>query len=173
MRQKIKIPRILKINKIDDLKISVVFNNGESRIIDFNKVLKNAEINKSSPAYILTTQEEFLKVEIQNNTLSWPNVEQYITSKEGTKIQVPYEIGPDVLYEYSEPDVSEMTNQIGKLLKMARKESGLTQEALAKKSGTTRTYISRIENDHSDLEIATLRKIIEIGLEKRLEITIK
>ncbi|MCK4529667.1 MAG: helix-turn-helix transcriptional regulator [Candidatus Marinimicrobia bacterium] len=66
-----------------------------------------------------------------------------------------------------------MTNQIGKLLKTARKKSGLTQEALAQKSGTTRTYISRIENDRSDLEIATLKKIIEIGLEKRLEITIK
>jgi DNA-binding XRE family transcriptional regulator len=173
MRLKIILPRILKINRIDDLKISVVFNNGESRIIDFNKVLKSAEINESSPEYILYDQKEFSQVEIQDYTLSWPNVEQYITSIKGEKIQVPYEIGPDVLYKYSDPDVFEMTNQIGKLLKMARKESGLTQEALAKKSGTTRTYISRIENDHSDLEIATLRKIIEIGLEKRLEITIK
>jgi transcriptional regulator with XRE-family HTH domain len=49
----------------------------------------------------------------------------------------------------------------------------LTQEDLAQKSGTTRTYISRIENDKSDLELATLRKIIEIGLGKKLEIKIK
>lgn len=40
MRQNIKILRILKINWIKDLAISVVFNNGESRIIDFHKVLK-------------------------------------------------------------------------------------------------------------------------------------
>lgn len=66
-----------------------------------------------------------------------------------------------------------MTTSIGKLLKMARKKSGLTQEALARKSGTTRTYISRIENDRSDLEIATLKKIIEIGLGKQLEIKIR
>jgi len=86
---------------------------------------------------------------------------------------VPYQIGADVLYEYSEPEISDMTIKIGKLLKTARKESGLTQEALARKSGTTRTYISRIENDRSDLEIATLKKIVEIGLGKQLEIKIR
>ncbi|MFN6064331.1 MAG: helix-turn-helix transcriptional regulator, partial [Bacteroidota bacterium] len=37
----------------------------------------------------------------------------------------------------------------------ARLGSGLTQEDLAQKSGTTRTYISRIENNKSDLEITT------------------
>jgi len=49
----------------------------------------------------------------------------------------------------------------------------LTQQDLALKSGTSRTYISRIENDRSDLEIATLRKIIETGLGRKLEISIK
>ena len=49
----------------------------------------------------------------------------------------------------------------------------INQEDLAQKSGTTRTYISRIENNKSDLEITTLRKIIEIGLGKKLEIKIK
>ena len=37
MRRNIKIPRILKINWIKGLTVSVVFNNGESRIIDFKK----------------------------------------------------------------------------------------------------------------------------------------
>ena len=40
-------------------------------------------------------------------------------------------------------------------------------------SGTTRYYISRIENERSDIEVATLRKIVEIGLGKHLEISIK
>ncbi len=42
MRRNIKIPRILKINWIKGLTISVVFNNGESRIIDFKKVFKKS-----------------------------------------------------------------------------------------------------------------------------------
>jgi len=161
------------INRINGLIISVVFNNGESRIINFNKVLRSAGVNETSPANILYDQKEFSQVEIQNNTLSWSNVEQYIPTKNGSKQQVPYQIGADVLYEYSEPEISDMTIKIGKLLKTARKESGLTQEALARKSGTTRTYISRIENDRSDLEIATLKKIVEIGLGKQLEIKIR
>lgn len=64
MRQKIKIPRILKINWIKDLSISVVFNNGESRIIDFRKLLGDIGIDKNSPAFILYNQTEFEKVEL-------------------------------------------------------------------------------------------------------------
>ena len=40
-------------------------------------------------------------------------------------------------------------------------------------SGTTRNYISRIENDRSDIELDTLKKIIETGLGKQLEINVK
>jgi transcriptional regulator with XRE-family HTH domain len=52
-------------------------------------------------------------------------------------------------------------------------KSGLTQQELALKSGTTRNYISRIENDRSDIEIATLRRIVETGLGKHLDLKIK
>ena len=51
MRQNIKIPRILKINWVKELSISVVFNNGESRIIDFHKVLKVIGVTEESPAF--------------------------------------------------------------------------------------------------------------------------
>ena len=49
----------------------------------------------------------------------------------------------------------------------------MSQQELALVSGTSRTYISRIENDRSDIELATLSKIIEIGLGKKLEILVK
>jgi DNA-binding XRE family transcriptional regulator len=173
MRQNIKIPRILKINWIKGLAISVVFNNGESRIIDFRKVLKMIGVNEVSPASILLDTKEFSKVEVQGNTLSWNNVEQFITMRNGKKMQVPFEIGADILLRYSQPEKSELSVRIGQLIKENRLKSGLTQQDLAIKSGTTRTYISRIENDRSDLELATLRKIIETGLGKRLEIIIK
>ena len=173
MRQSIKIPRILKINWINALSISVVFNNGESRIIDFRKVLKKIGVNESSPSYILFDSNEFAKVEIKGNTLSWSNVEQYITMRNGKKVKVPYEIGADILLKYSQPEKSELSLKIGQLIREARLKSGLTQQDLALKSGTSRTYVSRIENDRSDLEVATLRKIIETGLGKKLDISIK
>ena len=86
---------------------------------------------------------------------------------------VPYEIDPIVLFKRSKPDHSKnRKHSIGQILRGARKEAGLTQEELAKRSGTTRYYISRIENDRSDIELGTLRKIIEIGLNKELNIRI-
>jgi DNA-binding XRE family transcriptional regulator len=173
MRQSIKIPRILKINWIKELSISVVFNNGESRIIDFRKVLKKIGVKEDSPAYILFDSHEFAKVELVGNTLSWGNVEQFISMRNGKKKKVPFEVGADVLLKYSQPEKSELSLKIGQMIREARLSSGLTQQDLALKSGTSRTYISRIENDRSDLEIATLRKIIETGLGRKLYVRIK
>jgi DNA-binding XRE family transcriptional regulator len=173
MRRKISIPRILKINWVDGLIISVVFNNGESRKIDFTEVFHKIGVKPDSKEAKLLDPEEFRKVELENNTLSWSNVEQAITLKDGRKMKVPFEIGADILYKYSKPEESESRIKIGNLIKEARLESGMTQQQLALISGTTRNYISRIENDRSDIELATLWKIIETGLGKHLEIVIK
>ena len=173
MRKHIKIPRILKINWIKGLSISVVYNNGESRIVDFRNVLLKIGVDKNSSASILFDEEEFKKVEIENNTLSWNNVEQYITVRNNEKVRVPFEIGADVLLKYSQPEKSDVVLKIGRLIRESRMRSGLTQQELAIKSGTTRNYISRIENDRSDIEIATLRKIVETGLGKQLDVRIK
>lgn len=173
MRQNIKIPRILKINWIKDLSISVVFNNGESRIIDFRKLLGEIGIDKNSPAFILFNQTEFEKVKLVGNTLSWSNVELYITRRNWEKQNVPFEIGADILLKYSHPEKMDLMIKIGRLVREARIKAGMTQQELALISGTSRTHISRIENDRSDIELATLSKIIETGLGKRLEITVK
>ena len=130
-------------------------------------------VDKNSSASILFDEEEFKKVEIENNTLSWNNVEQYITVRNNEKVRVPFEIGADVLLKYSQPEKSDVVLKIGRLIRESRMRSGLTQQELAIKSGTTRNYISRIENDRSDIEIATLRKIVETGLGKQLDVRIK
>ncbi len=173
MRKTIKIPRILKINWINELSISVVFNNGESRIIDFRKVLNKLNLKETSPINILYESIELKKVELDNNTLSWNNVEQYITMRNKQKQKVPFQIGADVLLKHSRPEKSDLALKIGRLIRESRLSQGLTQQELAVMSGTSRNYISRIENDRSDIELGTLRKIIETGLGKQLEIAVK
>lgn len=173
MRKTIKIPRILKINKIENHSINATFNNGESRIIDFRKVLKSIGVDENSPAFILYNDEELKKAELRNYTLSFDNVEQYITTRNGQKERVPFEIGADVLLKHSLPEKSEIMMKLGRLIREARRKAGLTQQELAILSGTSRTYISRIENERSDIELATLKKIIEVGLGRQLEIKIK
>jgi len=49
----------------------------------------------------------------------------------------------------------------------------MTQEELAKKTGTKKSYISRIETGKSDIQLRTFYKLIEIGLGKSLNISIE
>ena len=61
---------------------------------------------------------------------------------------------------------------IGELLKDERIEAKLTQEELADKIGAKKSYISRIENGKSDIQLSTFYKLIEFGLGKSLNISI-
>ncbi len=63
--------------------------------------------------------------------------------------------------------------KIGVLLQEARLEKGLTQEELALKVGTTKSYISKIENNIKEVRISTLQKIVELGLGGHLNLSIK
>ncbi len=63
--------------------------------------------------------------------------------------------------------------KIGAMLQGLRKEQGMTQEQLAQKCGTTKTYISRIENDVSDVRLSTLMRIIRQGFGKRLKMSVE
>jgi len=63
--------------------------------------------------------------------------------------------------------------KLGALIHEARLSKGLTQTELADKCGTTKAYISKVENDVKDVRVATLRKIIEEGLGGQLQLSIK
>lgn len=63
--------------------------------------------------------------------------------------------------------------KIGVLIHQARKERGLTQEELAQKVGTTKSYISKIENNIKEVRLSTLKKIVELGLGGQLDLSIK
>jgi HTH-type transcriptional regulator / antitoxin HipB len=61
---------------------------------------------------------------------------------------------------------------IGEMIKEERRLAKLTQDQLAEKAGTKKSYISRIENGNSDIQLSTLFRIIETGLGKRLDLSI-
>jgi len=77
-------------------------------------------------------------------------------------------IGTEKRNEY---EVKAKAFVIGEMIKEARKEAHMTQEALAKKTGTKKSYISRLENGKIDIQISTLFKIFEKGLGKRIGFT--
>ena len=63
--------------------------------------------------------------------------------------------------------------KLGVMLQEIRKQQNMTQDQLAKKCGTTKTYISRIENDASDIRLSTLMRIIQEGLGGHLKIVVE
>lgn len=60
---------------------------------------------------------------------------------------------------------------VSEMLKSARKEAKLTQEELAKRSGTKKSYISKIENGKGNIQLSTLFRIFEKGLNRRIGLT--
>ena len=61
---------------------------------------------------------------------------------------------------------------ISEMLKEARKEANMTQEQLAEKVGTKKSYISRLENGKCDIQLSTLYRIFEFGLGKKINLLI-
>jgi DNA-binding XRE family transcriptional regulator len=64
------------------------------------------------------------------------------------------------------------TFRIGVLIQEARKQQKMTQQELADKAGTTKNYISRIENNASDIRLSTLMRIIREGLGGHLKLSL-
>lgn len=62
---------------------------------------------------------------------------------------------------------------IGELIKEERRLAKMTQEQLATKTGTRKSFISRIENGKSDIQLSTLYRILELGLGKKISLTIE
>lgn len=62
--------------------------------------------------------------------------------------------------------------ELGVMLQEMRKERGMTQEQLALKCGTTKSYISKIENNTSDIRLSTLMRIIRQGLGGHLKLSL-
>ena len=62
--------------------------------------------------------------------------------------------------------------KLGVMIQELRKENGLTQAQLAEKCGTTKTYISRIENNASDIRLSTLMRIFREGFCRQLRLSI-
>lgn len=60
---------------------------------------------------------------------------------------------------------------IGEQLKDERLRAGLTQEQLAERVGTKKSFISRVERGHADIQISTLVKLFR-GLGRQVSVRV-
>jgi len=93
-------------------------------------------------------------------TKSWKEIKDTVYGKKGTERR-------------DELDRDFESFKIGLLLRNAREEKNLTQEQLGKLVDKKRTYISRVENNGSNLTLKTLFDIVEKGLGGKVNISIE
>lgn len=60
---------------------------------------------------------------------------------------------------------------VSEMLKEARREANLTQEELAERAGTKKSYISKVENAKGNIQLSTLIRIFEKGLNRKIGLT--
>ncbi|MDD4246173.1 MAG: helix-turn-helix transcriptional regulator [Dysgonamonadaceae bacterium] len=96
---------------------------------------------------------------INKNTKSWSEIKDKVYGKKGTEKRNQLEREVETL-------------KIGLLLRQAREAKNMTQEELAKVIDKKRIYISRVENDGSNITLKTLFEIVEKGLEGKVTIGI-
>jgi len=101
-----------------------------------------------------------MKTNQENNLVSWDDHLDNKYGKLGTPSRDKYEEGFENF-------------KIGVLIQEARKQQNLTQEELALRCGTTKNYISRIENNASDIRLSTLMRIIREGLGGHLKLSLE
>ncbi len=93
-------------------------------------------------------------------TKSWKEIKNTVYGKKGTERR-------------DELDRDFESFKIGLLLRNAREEKNLTQEQLGVLVDKKRTYISRVENNGSNLTLKTLFDIVEKGLGGKVNISIE
>jgi DNA-binding XRE family transcriptional regulator len=94
------------------------------------------------------------------NTKSWKEIKDNIYGKAGTQRR-------------DQLDRDFESFKIGLLLRKAREEKNITQAELAEIISKKREYISRIENNGSNLTLKTLFDIVEKGLGGKVKISIE
>ena len=162
------LPRITKILRIEPFKILILWNNAEIREIDFVPLFQMWKTDSNEKLLKLHDFTIFNKVSLSSSrTLQWENLPIQFSFKGKTFTQ-PLELDPDVLYKNSVLVRKVERISIGQILRKTREELGLTQTEVAINSGTTRHYISRIENEQSEIQMDTLQKIIELGFGKKM-----
>jgi len=102
-----------------------------------------------------------MKTENNDQSLnSWSEIKDRVYGEKGTERRDNLERETEVF-------------RIGLLLKKARESKKLTQEELGKIIDKKRSYISRVENNGSNITLSTLFEIVEKGLGGKVNISIE
>ncbi len=125
----------------------------------FTKKTQKTPTNEIKKAMSLM-KEYYEQKKNKMKTKNWKQIKDSVYGKKGTKRR-------------DELDREFESLKIGLLLRKAREEKHLTQDQLAELVDKKRTFISRVENNGSNLTLKTLFDIVEKGLGGKVKISIE
>jgi len=153
---------IINIIEINGYNVTVFYNTGEYRIIDFKKIKENPQndFDKKITPNILKS------IFLSNGSISFKKI-KYSFTLAGKRKYTHYAIGGDTLYNESKK--ANIYIPIGTKIKNLRLQHKLTQKQLSEKVKITPSHLSIIETNKNMPNIKTLKKIAKI-FKKRLKI---
>ncbi len=98
-----KIPRIQSISKLEGFRVYCLFNTGEQRVINFEKLFEAWNVKSGDVEYMLLDLNKFQKVKLRDGVLFWENVHVRLASENNLEGDFFYEIDPIIFYSHSEP----------------------------------------------------------------------
>lgn len=165
--------RILKIRHSNFPNIAFVAGNGEHRTIDLKKHFKRLKLSESDFGYqILKDKNLFNTVSLEENALAWKQLQSTVKLPSGKSLTTFFHLDPVMVLKHSEPEMRKLGYDIGQEIREARLCQDMSQQELAEKIGTSKHYISKLENSKTDFEFKTLQKVVELGLGKNIHLTI-
>lgn len=89
-------------------------------------------------------------------------LEQHLTKRHGSRGTA----------KRTEFEIKAKAFMIGEIIKEERRLANMTQEQLAEKIGAKKSFISRIENGKSDIQLSTLYRLLELGLGRKVDLVV-
>jgi DNA-binding XRE family transcriptional regulator len=161
----LKIPRLAAVVQGEEAQLVLTFQSAERRLLDLSKA--ELQLGAKLPRGPVRINEFY--------ALEWPEASLELEGLGDLaelidEVPSRFSIGADTAYGLSSPMDPDFREVLGRRIKRLRAELGLSQSQVAQRMGTQRTYISQVENGRSDIEIQSLKRLIEVGLGRELEI---
>ena len=152
-------PEIIEIIAVEPYRIIARWSNGEIRQNDYT-VDCSAWRNSQNPLYRqLAEWTIFQTVVVNDGVLSWPPIRVLFDMGEGPRSE-PFEFDPSTTYQQSNLLVDTVPgNNMGHALAHARHQAKLSQDELARRIGSTKQYISKVERGLVQPQTDTLQRI--------------
>ena len=152
-------PEIIEIIAVEPYRILTRWSNGEIRQNDYTSEIAGWRTSSNSLYRELAEWTNFRQVVVNDGVLSWPTVRVLFDLGEGIRSE-PFDFDPLTTYQASSLMVSTLVeNTIGTTLAIARHQAKLSQNELARRIGSTKQYISKVERGLVYPQADTLQRI--------------